>query len=169
MPEPVIEPSPRRCSECHELRERDAFQDEGYRCKYCDSMQPEISRYADRADEKKERLNDGLNRLVRATLSRAPELPGVTEICQQMFHLFGGLNGLCAAWFADIHFAKPGSKTRLEQYTRIVQLLQAAVAEQQSQFDIESASEEELEQAVRDYVLRIVDDSKEAEAHVDSA
>ncbi len=161
MPEPVITPLPRRCSECHETREPEEFSVEGVsRCKYCEAMQPEIERYADRQQQKKERLNDGLNRLVQASLGRGPNLPGVTEICQEMYGLFGDLKGFCAAWMADINQAKPGSKTRLEQYKLIVQLTQAAVAEQQAKLDIESATEEELEQATREYVLRIVNDQQ---------
>lgn len=128
-------------------------------CKDCEKQQPLLKE----EEWKQERLQRGLHRLVMASRSDSAKCPGLVEILAEMMTLFDGPKEFAKRWFDAIAATNPGSKTQLDQFYAIMKMIGAAQAERREQADLAEVSEEELEEAISTYVLRVVRSDDEDE------
>lgn len=161
---------PRQCAVCNEIKPVEDYNvtKSGRRltCRACDKSKPQRAA----AEERKSRLQKGIHRLVVAARSEQPKIPTLTEVCAEMIQQFDGVKGFVEEWKSQINAAEDGTRTRLDQYKTIFQMLSAASMEKREQADLTQASEDDLEEAIASYVYQVVrpdeDDEDLERSHV---
>jgi len=144
-------PPPRQCKECGEIKPGDQFDGLREMCRVCD--RPKHLRTTRRNDL---RFRQGIHRLVAAATASTPKIPELAEVCSEMIKKFDGVRGFVDAWKRDIDESKAGSKTRLDQYKAIYQMLATAAQDQREQLDLARMTEEQIEEAIAGYVFQVI-------------
>lgn len=120
----------------------------------CDRCRASASpRRAERLRQRQ--LARGLKGLVAEASKKKIHLPAVASVLAQMYALYGGTEKFCQQWKAQAQLAKEGSKQRLDHFASLVRLTLEVNKQQQGEVDWEKVSEEELEEAVESYLLRV--------------
>ena len=150
-----------QCPECNRLLPHDAFDlDErgqpDVMCRECRATLPVRCEEAERRRRRQGQLEAGIHRLIAAAMLDKPSVPSVESLCAELFKKFDGVQGLATEWKADHDAAKPGSKTRLDNYRAMVRLAEIAATSRKDELDTATVSEDELNDAVARYAFRVI-------------
>jgi len=157
---------PRECNRCHVVQPREAFRDDprGYPreiCRECERHNPDHRRQRD--------LAAGLRGLVARANRQTTKPADLSEFCNEMLDKFKGLSEFCQFWHQQIQTAateKPGSKTVLDSCYTIYKMHVAAATEQRERIPLETATEQELEEAITSFALSVVRAPEDGEAEI---
>jgi hypothetical protein len=147
---------PRACIVCERILPLESYRrtKDGIRemCIECEGQEPQRKQERQR----QEQLKRGIHRMVAAARSGTVKPPALAEIAAEMVNTYGGIASFCAAWKNDIDLSKPGSKTRLDAYATIVKIAGMAAADRRNELDLTTVREEDLEDAITNYVIQVL-------------
>jgi hypothetical protein len=136
-------------------------------CKFCSATSKE------RAAElrKQQQIANGLKQLTKEAAKKTVSLPAVALVCATLYdlHDYGGhkgVEGFCREWKdAAMH---AGPKQKLDYFTAVVRLTAEANRQQSEQIDWSTVTEEELDAALQDYMLRVYRGNEETDQEADA-
>ena len=96
---------------------------------------------------------------IRKPRQKRIEAPHISEICEGMLGLFGGVEGFCKKYHGQITEAiarQPGSRQVLESFARITSLVEASTRMRMTAPDVFDMSDEELEREIQYQVVKVI-------------
>lgn len=137
-------PSKAVCHECADIKGLSEFpvtENGRYStiCAPCHEKRKLLRKQQKIKDNKTKRFEEFARQINRRDMG----LPRLGELAVGMLRQFGGVESFCMEWFRNIEAAEPGSKTRLDQYKAISQLVKHA-NEQLTPTALDDLSDEEL-------------------------
>lgn len=158
------------CFHCHQRKPRDQFirgnKSGKWLCTECWSSRHRRRKERRRNRDRSQKLQAGIKRIVSAAIAQDTRVPEITEVCSEMYKVFGGMQEFVRSWKNQIDLAADGSKTKLDQFYAIFKMTAQAAAEQKKYANFEEMSDEELEKVIQDFTLRLFVPQAEGEQQV---
>lgn len=120
---------------------------------------------AKKKDEREARQREtAIKQVLVALKGNKLSAPHITELADEIFKRFGGVEQFTAEWHAEIQLAreaKPGSKTVLDAYRDLGRLVAASTEHRASAPDLSDLSMEDLDEVLRNVMPQLYDPGEE--------
>lgn len=146
----------RRCNFCGEwkpvtsFRLRDGGTYRSRRCNMCDKNSKKLNKNVARQEE----IRRGVHRLIGAARGSQYDVPKIERMAHELVREFGGVEEFIAELVSTVR--ETTGKIRIDGLMGCFKIIQSANQEKREDLDMARYTEEELEEAIRGYVLRVV-------------
>jgi hypothetical protein len=127
-------------------------------CKKCQKLIRAENAVKELAKRKAHELREGTKEITK-TISA----PHISELAEAMVKKFGGLEQFVDEWYQDIRKSEAGSKTRLDSYNQIKNMIEASTIHRMSAPDVLSLTDKQLELERTMLIMEMIAENPDSE------
>jgi ribosomal protein L40E len=156
---PLADPNKIICVRCYNSKDRSAFPNPTHTQRYsiCSKCAAKSAKDKGASRELIKEAVKGAVRHSSGSMDGRINSPHVSELAEGLITQFGGLAQFCKEWHYHITVAmkdKPGSKTVLDAFKIVANVVNSSTKHRQSAPDMEELSDAELEAAVKALMMQ---------------